>query len=392
MTYKEALQKRKFETALARPFVFLGRLFSGLLVPKSKHRLFIFSPSADIGGSIMNNADLARLFVDMKPIVIFSKYPKNNQFRHLFDTPGVVTWDLHKLIDNKAYHFVNLFYRGVISKWINRSENAVIIGGESLYFHKVFPWLKQEVKTIELCHLDTWFNYTQQFVKDIQYRVFSTKKLMQDAKAFYHNQGIDPGLTNRLHFIDNMIPMPPASAPVHNEKLEVIFIGRGSPQKRVHLLAETAKKAHERNLPIHFSFVGDVENIIDPAYLPYCTFYGNVKDRKRLLEIQKKSDVLLLTSKFEGLPMVVIEMMSLGKTIVSTAVNAIPDYIKDGVNGYLLPDWDDENKIVEDAIIALSILAADRELLVRIGKHNREEAVERFGEEAFKRNWNKLIR
>lgn len=340
----------------------------------------------------MNNADLARLFVDMKPVVIFSKYPKNNQFRHLFDTPGVQTWDLHKWIDNKAYHFINLFFRGVISRWINRSENAVVIGGESLYFHKVFPWLKPEVKTIELCHLDTWFNYTQQFVKDIQFRVFSTRKLMLDAKEFYLKQGIDEKLTERMLFIDNMIPMPEEPKFVMNEDLEVIFIGRGSPQKRVYLLAEIAKKAHERKLPIHFSFVGDVENVIDRSYLPYCTFYGNVRDRKKLSEIQQKSDVLLLTSKFEGLPMVVIEMMSLGKAIVSTAVNAIPDYIKDGVNGYLVPDWEDENKITEDALIALSILAADRETLIKIGRQNRATAVQRFSEDAFRLNWSKIIR
>lgn len=392
MTYKEALEKRKIETALTRPFVILGILFSRILVPKGRHRLFIFSPSADIGGSIMNNADLARIFVDMNPVVIFSKYPKNNQFRHLFNTPGVQVWDLHKWIDNKAYHFVNMFFRGVISSWINRSENAVVIGGESLYFHKVFPWLKPKVKTIELCHLDTWFNYTQQFVKDIDIRVFSTKNLMKDAQAFYQKQGIDEQLYSRMLFIDNMIPMPEEPSPVNNENLEVVFIGRGSPQKRVHLIAEIAKKCYEKRLPIHFSFVGDVDREIDPAYLPYCTFYGNVKDRSQLLQIQKESDVLLLTSKFEGLPMVVIEMMALGKVIVSTAVNAIPDYIKDGVNGYLLPDWDEEKKIVEDAVIALSILAADRPTLIKIGQQNRKDAVEKFGEETFIRNWSKIIR
>lgn len=391
MTYKQALRKRKIETALARPVVELGKLLSFFFRPKGKRRLFIFSPSADIGGSIIINVDILRLFADMEPVVIFSKKPKNNQFLHLFNIPGVVLWDLHKQIDNKLYHFINIFYRGVISRWINKSENAVVIGGESLYFHKVFPWLSSGVKTIELCHLDTWFNYSQQFVKDIKLRVFSTNRLMLDAKAFYKRQGIDTALRERMRFIDTMIAIPPEPVYNRNENLEVVYIGRGSPQKRVYLIAEIAKAAHQKRLPVHISFVGNVEEIIDPSYLPYCTFYGNVKNRAEMEEIQKRSDVLLLTSKYEGLPVVVIEMMVLGKAIISTAINAIPDYIKDGVNGFLLPDHADEKKIVDDAIIALSILASDRNTLLEMGKRNRKEAVERFGEEAFKQNWEKLI-
>lgn len=370
----------------------LGKLFSKIFRPKGHHRLFIFSPSADIGGANLNNADIAKLFPELKPIVIFSKRPKNNLFRHYYDDPHVTVWDLHKKIDFKWYHFINIFYRGVIAGWINESPGAVVIGGESLYFHKVLPWLRKDIKKIELSHLDTWFDYTQQFVHDMDIRIFSTKKLMKDAAAFYDRQGIDPELKSRLVFIDNMIPEIGEAIINTHGKLEVVFIGRGSPQKRVHLVAAIAKKAHEKKLPMHFSFVGDVSAIITAGDLPYCTFYGNVKDRDQLLSIQKNSDVLLLTSAFEGLPMAVMEMMALGKVIVSTAVNAIPDYIKDGVNGFLIPDHDKENKIVADSLLALQMLAAEPLLLKEMGKRNNEEAKQRFGKEKFKEAWSKLIK
>lgn len=391
MTFRQAQWKRRIETMLARPIVALGWLLSPLFRPASKHDLFIFCPSGDIGGSIMNNADIARLFVDMKPVVIFSKKPKNNQFRYMFDTPGVRTWDLHKRIDNKAYHFVNVFYRGVISRWINESEQPVVLGGESLYFHKVFPWLKKPVKTIELCHLPTWFNYSQQFVPDIDFRVFSTKRLLLDAQEFYRQQGLDESLFTRMLFIDNMIPMPEQPVYCDHKELQVVFIGRGAPQKRVYLIAEAAKRLHEKKLPVHISFVGDVSEVIDTSLLPYATFYGNVSDRQKLEEIQKKSDLLLLTSKYEGLPMTVIEMMALGKAVVSTAINAIPDYIKDGVNGFLIPDYEDEQKIVEDTVLALSVLAADRGKLHEMGKNNRAEALKRFSKDVFYRQWKQVL-
>lgn len=391
MTYKEALLKRKIETTLASPFVLAGKLLSRFFRPGGKHQLFLFAPSADIGGANLNNADLAKIFLEYKPIVIFSKRPHNNQFLSLYQHPGIALWDLHSKIDNKVYHFVNLFYRGVISGWINSSPHAIVIGGESLYFHKVFPWLKKEVKTIELTHVDKWFNYTQQFVKDMGTRVFSTRNLMKDAQDFYQKQKIDTSLFSRMTCIDNMVPVPEKIEFPQNQRLKVIFIGRGSAQKRVHIIVEIAQRAHEKKLPIDFSFVGDVSSIADENTLPFCTFYGNIKDREQLTKIQQQSDVLLLTSAFEGLPMVVMEMMALGKTIVSTAVNAIPDYIRDGKNGFLIPNDQIEDKIADDSLLALSILASDRRLLQSMGELNRKEAQEKFSRKTFEQKWKALL-
>lgn len=389
MTYQEALKKRKIETLLVMPIVLLGKLFSGLFHPKGKHKLFILAPSADIGGANMNNADLAKLFEEKNPIVIFSKIPKNNQFRGMYE--GVKVWDLHRLIDHKIAHFINVFYRGVIAGWINKTPGAVVLGGESIYFYKVLPWLHKEIPKIDLTHVDAWFDYTQQFVQDIDTRIFSTNNLLKEAQAFYKKQGISTALYNRMVFIDNMVPLFDAPYFTDNDTLEVLFIGRGSPQKRVELIAEIAKTAHQRRVPVHISFIGDVSNVINPKSLPFCTFYGNVKDRQEVLKIQQQADVLLLTSKFEGLPMSVMEMMSLGKAIVSTAVNAIPDYIKDGVNGYLLPADSKDKKIIEDAIIALSIFAHDRMTLREMGEKNFRDTHEKFGKEVFEKKWREVV-
>ena len=45
----------------------------------------------------------------------------------------------------------------------------------------------------------------------------------------------------------------------------------------------------------------------------------------------------LTTSRYEGLPLAVIEAMSLGKCIVASDVLGNKDCVKDGYNGYLLP-------------------------------------------------------
>jgi L-malate glycosyltransferase len=382
VTYKTAIIKRNIEAVLVYPFVLLGKLMSPLFSLKTRHEVFIFSPSSDIGGSVKVNYDLCECLADKAPLVIFSKKPKNNGYLQHFTIPGVQTIDLHQYLDHKWYHFVNLFYRGVISSWINKVENPIVIGGESLFFYKVLPHIKKDAKRAEICHLNTWFNYTQQFIKDMDARIFSTAKLKRDAEALYKQNNLPTSWYSRLYFIDNKVHIPEYFQNI-NSALSVVFIGRGAPQKRVHIIAAIAKKLYEMKTNIHFSFVGDVEKVINPGDYPYATFYGNIKDRNKMEEIYKNSDVLLLASAYEGLPIAVMEMMAHGKVVVSTAVDGIPDYIINGENGFLLENNIDENKIIEEGISVLKNLAENKILLQQVGDSSRLYAEQHFNGKTF---------
>ena len=349
---------------------------------KTKHEVFIFSPSADIGGSIKVNYDVCACLADKAPLVIFSKKPKNNEFLDQFKITGVRTIDLHLYVDYKWYHFVNLFYRGVIASWINKMENPVVIGGESLFFYKVLPHIKKKARRADICHLNTWFNYTQQFIKDLDVRIFSTAKLKRDAEALYKKNNLPDEYYSRLYFIDNKVNIPPHSQ-TNNSTLSVIYVGRGAPQKRVHIIAEIAKRFHEMKNDIHFSFIGDVEKVINPSDYPYSTFYGNIKDRNKMEDIYKNADVLLLTSAYEGLPIAVMEMMAHGKVVVSTAVDGIPDYIANGENGFLLENYIDENRIIEEGIFVLQNLVSNKILLKQVSEKSRQYAEEHFSGKTF---------
>ena len=372
------------------PFVLLGKIMSPFFKLKKQHRIFIFCPSADIGGSIQVNIDLCSCFADQLPLVIFSKKPKNNEFLPLFNIKGVSTIDLHRYVDHKWYHFVNFFYRGVISSWINKVENPVVLGGESLFFYKVLPHIKEEAKRVDVCHLSTWFNYTQAFIKNLDARIFSTAKLQRDAEELYKKNNLPPEYFSRLYFIDNKVNLPDRSQ-IINQTLEVVFIGRGAPQKRVPIIAAIAKRMNEMKANIHFSFVGDVEKVIDTVDYPYCTFYGNVKDRNKIEEIYKTSDILLLTSAYEGLPIAVMEMMAYGKVVISTAVDAIPDYIVNGENGFLIENYVDENKIIDEGIMTLNNLVNNKTLLKEVGEKSRQYAEKHFSGEAFCEKYGRIL-
>ena len=389
MTYKKAKKKLLLEQIVMSPFVIMGNILGQFFPLKNKYKFFLFFSSADIGGAPMVNAQIADCIKDHPTIIIFSKKPKNNEFRHLFNIEGVRIFDLHKYIDNKAFHFINFIVRGILASWINRQIDPVVFGGETIFFYKVIPHLRKDIRCIELCHLDTWLPYTIGFIDRINLRVFSTENLKREVEKQYRENNLPRKYFDKLYFIDNSIDLS-KSAQVENEKLEVVFIGRGAPQKRVHLSAAIAEKMNQANDSVHFSFVGDVEKVIDISKYPYCKFYGNIRDEALMKKVYQQSDVLLLTSAFEGLPVVVMQMMAYGKVVVSTAVNGIPDYIKHMKNGLLITATSEED-IIDEGAQLLRLLISDSALRISLGEENRKAAEQKFSYEAFCANYRRML-
>ncbi len=389
MTYKSSIIKRNFELLLLWPIVLLGKIAGQIFRLKTKHSVFMFFYNADVGGGIKVNADILDCIKDKNPLVIFCKRPKNNKYKQLFEIGGIRILFLDKYLDNKWFHFVNIFFRGVFSTWLNNSENSIVFGGESIYFYKVLPHIKKEVKTIELCHVNKWLNFTQTYIKYIDERIFSTLQIKRDVEAQYNSNNIPQEYYKRLKFIDNKIEIPPFTE-TNNLSLEVVFIGRNSPQKRIHLVIQIAKNLHKLNNNIHFSFVGDLDEHAFSEMKEYCNFYGLVNEPKLMQKIYEKSDVLILTSAFEGLPIVVMEMMARGKIVLSTAVSGIPDYITDKENGLLIFDKSEE-AIINTGVNILLKLEQNKELQNIIKKNSYRYASQKFDAYTFDKAYKDLF-
>ena len=381
MTYSSLIKKLYLENILIWPLVALGKLCGKLFPLSTKHRIFLFFPNADIGGSPKVNIDITNCIKSLSPIIIFSKKPKNNLFLERFQQTSAKMIDLHRCLDNKIYHFVNIFYRGVIASWIHRQPEAAVLGGECIFFYKIVPHLQKRIRKVEVCHLDTWLNYSIGFAKYINVRVFSTEQLKRDVETQYNQSNFSQEYFKKLYFIENTINIPSFSA-TNNDVLQIVFIGRGSPQKRVHLAASIAKEAHEKKLPVHFSFIGDVDNVINIYEYPFAVFHGNVKDKALLEKIYDESDVLIMTSLFEGLPIVVMEMMARGKAIITTAVNGLPDYIQHNKNGFLIRATH-EDEIIAEGVSYIENIVNNPFLKTTLGMMSRKIAIEKFSYQKF---------
>ena len=83
-------------------------------------------------------------------------------------------------------------------------------------------------------------------------------------------------------------------------------------------------------------------------------------------------DVFALSSKTEGLPLVVPEAMAVGLPIIATAVGGLPRVVDEGETGLLVP--------VDELALRTAIerLAADPEATRAMGRRAREVALERY--------------
>ena len=114
-------------------------------------------------------------------------------------------------------------------------------------------------------------------------------------------------------------------------------------QKNHFLLLEVAEKLKESYPDWTFHLVGkdfeddystQIRGLIKRKHLENNVFiYGSKNDVKSIIN---QSDIAILTSKSEGLPIALIEYGLSMKPVVSTKVGEIPLIIKDGINGFIV--------------------------------------------------------
>jgi glycosyltransferase involved in cell wall biosynthesis len=96
------------------------------------------------------------------------------------------------------------------------------------------------------------------------------------------------------------------------------------------------------------------------------SFLGLVP-RAQLPDLLARTDVVVLASHWEGLPVALIEAMSAGKPIVASRVGGNPELVADGDNGLIVPPAD-ADQLAE----ALIRLARDAGLRERMGRASRQ--------------------
>lgn len=190
---------------------------------------------------------------------------------------------------------------------------------------------------------------------------------------------LEQGVPLRLvEFLPNAIrvpPRPPERSP--GPVLQVGFIGRFDVDKDPALAVAALRRAHEvgSRARLEIRGGGPLEGEVAEAVSRYgldgdVRIGGFVQDVGRFY---RRNDVLLLTSRSEGMPLVVLEAMGFELPVVATRVGAVPLEVTDGVTG-LLAEPGDASSLGE----ALAWLEAHQAERLRMGRQGRRRLQRHF--------------
>lgn len=131
--------------------------------------------------------------------------------------------------------------------------------------------------------------------------------------------------------------------------VRIITVGRLSAEKGYFGLLEVLARLNAQGASFSATIVGDGPSS-DAIHAKtkslglgrLVRFTGALSESETLLEIQQ-SDIMVLPSLMEGLPVVLIEALAMRKAVVASQVAGIPELILEGVTGLLFTpsNWDD---------------------------------------------------
>ncbi len=133
----------------------------------------------------------------------------------------------------------------------------------------------------------------------------------------------------------------------HPDTKVFVQIGRVGYQKNQKMLIEVFEELINEQFDISLLMIGFTGegNPATEKYYKECLNLIKSPDRIKFIGERSNigdylilSEAMLLSSLYEGLPIVVLEAMSAGKAVISTPAGGVVDVIEDGVNGYLSED------------------------------------------------------
>jgi len=159
----------------------------------------------------------------------------------------------------------------------------------------------------------------------------------------------------------------------------LLYIGRLAAEKGIPVLFESLSLLAGRGYDFLVTMVGDGP---DRAALEEMAVRLGISDRltfagyagqDEVKEHLQKSDVLILPSFAEGVPVTLMEAMACGVPVIGTQVGGVPELIEHDRTGQLVPPAD--SATLADAIIRY---LDDPELRERVSRQGREKVVQDF--------------
>lgn len=287
-----------------------------------------------------------KMLADNPDALIHYNYP--------LDAPSIV----------RDYFFIRYAYK--------HSRRMVIHLHGGLYLFKDYkPWVIEHI-------LNEVFGY------DLPLIVLSDKE-KKHISDVYHRRGV--------YSLPNCIDIAKAKSFVREEGkncLRLLYLGRIEKNKGIDYILEALITLDNQGVDFTFrmagkediegEYIGRFKDALKDKFM-YCgVVSGESKD-----DLLKNSDVFIMPSFYEGLPMALLECMSFGVVPVVTNVGSIGEYVKDGENGIII-NVKDSGTIVD----SVKVLDKKRAQLLRLSENARNTIFTRLKPEDYVEKLNRI--
>lgn len=375
----------------AQPWVLLVRFvqFHLLLARLQRYQRIYFFPFHHVGGAEKVHAAIVQACAtDEKQLVLFTKKSDNTGMLSAFSAAA----DTASIWEMCWYPGLKTYAARKMAKALQGRSNLVVCSSNSVFFYTMLQHTSQPLHAVDLIHAfvhpeesgpEKW---ALPVVEKLERRIFIGQKTIDDNALLYARHTIDAAMGARVQLIRNYVSLPEVNLPRSAHRpLQLVYIGRGTAEKRVHLAAEIAAAAGCK-----LTLIGDVQHAV-PAHLhAHCIFVGMLTREVDIQRHLQAADALLLTSAREGMPLVIMEAMANGVVPITTAVGDIANVIREGEDGFLLPVVP-ERQVVDQAVKALQRLQNDEALFRRIQVSSHARAQELFHQQRFTEAWRAVM-
>lgn len=284
-------------------------------------------------------------------------------------------------IDQKKYTFIpitdnrktplSIYYFFAVRKYLQYIEECDVIYCQRMEYILPFCGRKSRIKTVMAVHgsgaytllwrgkaVALLYNILERFAVKISGKVIVLQKREEYGVPYYkkrYHHEADKIFFGRVPIDEKVFYKIDRSRLPKSTCKKIIYLGRiDDNPKRIMLFPEIAEKLKLKNINFSFLIIGDGPSM-DSFKVKIKNYkvedkfkiLGKIEHSPVLTRLLNQGDVALILSKFEGICMSALECIACGVPVVATDVGDIKEYIKDGINGIVIPN---DNKVVDNTV------------------------------------------
>ncbi|HCU85109.1 glycosyltransferase family 4 protein [Methylophilus sp. UBA6697] len=221
--------------------------------------------------------------------------------------------------------------------------------------------------------LDLKLKYAK-FIACISHYCKSQLMLFSNAEDWHKLKIVHCGIDFNLFNYD-----PTPARELTDTPAKMIYVGRLSSEKGVQILLKSLSALHAKGFDFKMTFLGDgperhnLEMLTKENGLSEKVIFAGFASQETVKQTLSDSDIFILPSFAEGVPVSFMEAMATGVPVIGTNVGGVTELIEHGVSGIVVPPAD-----VDGLEAAISMYLESHELRSKVKSTAYAHVVKHF--------------